>query len=382
MKMKTMLHKAKRWLGAALAFAVTAAFAATPDALIHRWSFNNSLEDTGSIGGMTAVLGGNAALYNKTTVRVNAGGNGTSWVELGGNPIPSSLGDTPFTIEVWATLNSRQDYASVFSIGERGTGGDPTVKGLMGVFHGFRQVRESGDAQWGACVQPLCGSMSNVAMTQGELSNGTAYYFAYVVTPQGNGSATLMGYVYNAYTGVLVGQSVMRTVTGWTTEQLVQSTFNLGTTCWNNNNPGADYDEVRVWKKALTADQVAVSVRCGPDVVPGASATVNPVVEEGKPATLLHRWSFNGSLTDTGVYGGSDAVTFGTAKLVDGTSVATYKDGEWNSSYVSLGANMIPASLGNTPFTIEMWATPRDLQVYLPAFTLGKPDDSSASNEA
>ena len=361
---------------------INPSFVEAPEELIHRWSFNGNLEDTGSIGLNTATIKGNAGLLNGNSVRVNAGGNGTSWVELGGNPIPSNLGDTPFTIEVWATLNSRQDYASVFSIGERGTGGDPTVKGLMGVFHGFRQVRESGDAQWGACVQPLCGSMSNVAMTQGELSNGTAYYFAYVVTPQGNGSATLMGYVYNAYTGALVGQSVMRTVTGWTTAQLVQSTFNLGTTCWNNNNPGADYDEVRVWKKALTADQVAVSVRCGPDVVPGASATVNPVVEEGKPATLLHRWSFNGSLADTGVYGGSDAVTFGTAKLVDGTSVATYKDGGWNTSYVSLGANMIPASLGNTPFTIEMWATPRDLQVYLPAFTFGKPDDSSASNDA
>ena len=361
---------------------INPSFVEAPEDLIHRWSFNGNLEDSGSIGLNTATIKGNAGLLNGNSVHVNNGGNGTSWVELGGNPIPSSLGDTPFTIEVWATLNSRQDYASVFSLGERGTGGDPTVKGLMGVFHGFRQVRESGDAQWGACMQPLCGSMSNVAMTQGELSNGTAYYFAYVVTPQGNGSATLMGYVYNAYTGALVGQSVMRTVTGWTTEQLVQSTFNLGTTCWNNNNPGADYDEVRVWKKALTADQVAVSVRCGPDVVPGASATVNPVVEEGKPATLLHRWSFNGSLTDTGVYGGSDAVTFGTAKLVDGTSVATYKDGGWNTSYVSLGANMIPASLGNTPFTVEMWATPRDLQTYLPAFTFGKPDDSSASNKA
>ncbi|MBQ1428076.1 MAG: hypothetical protein IIZ06_00260, partial [Kiritimatiellae bacterium] len=114
--MKSILpQKAKRWLGAALAFAVTASFAATPDALIHRWSFNNSLEDTGSIGGMTAVLGGNAALYNKTCVRVQRGGDP---VELGANPIPSSLGDTPFTIEVWATPNDIPTYASIFSLGQ------------------------------------------------------------------------------------------------------------------------------------------------------------------------------------------------------------------------------------------------------------------------
>ena len=88
----------------ALCLLLATGFAASPaaadDALIHRWSFNNSLEDSGSIGGKTAVLGGNAALYGETSVRVNAGGNGTSWVELGANPIPSDLGDTPFTIPV------------------------------------------------------------------------------------------------------------------------------------------------------------------------------------------------------------------------------------------------------------------------------------------
>ena len=64
--MKSILpQKAKRSLVAALAFTVSAAFAATPDALIHRWSFNNSLEDTGSLSSTDpkpAVLGGNAAL--------------------------------------------------------------------------------------------------------------------------------------------------------------------------------------------------------------------------------------------------------------------------------------------------------------------------------
>ncbi len=365
---------------------INPSFVEAPEDLIHRWSFNGNLEDSGSIGLNTATLGGNASLINGNSVRVNQGGNNYSYVELGGNPIPSSLGDTPFTIEVWATPTKFETWASVFSLGERGTGGDPTVKGLMGTFQsGTRQLREAGDELGGPAWQAIAGKINNstgqnVAMTQGLLSTGTAYYFAYVVTPQGNGTATVIGYIYNAYTGVLVGQSVMRTVTEWTTEQLVQSTFNLGTTPWNNGSPGADYDEVRVWKKALTADQVAVSVRCGPDVVPGASATVNPVVEEGKPATLLHRWSFNGSLTDTGVYGGSDAVTIGTAKLVDGTSVRTYKGGE-NSSYVSLGANMIPASLGNTPFTIEMWATPNEEINYRPAFMFGKPDDTSASNK-
>ena len=139
MKMKSMLQKAKRSLVAALAFAATATFAAAPDALIHRWSFNNSLEDSGSIGGKTAVLGGNAALTDDgTSVRLTRGGDP---VELGANPIPSDLGDTPFTIEVWATPTTLDTYRGMFSLGERS---NTSAKGLMGVFQGFRQINYTG----------------------------------------------------------------------------------------------------------------------------------------------------------------------------------------------------------------------------------------------
>lgn len=244
----------------------------SPDALIHRWSFNNSLEDTGSIGGMTAKLGGNASFVNGSSVRVNAGSNNSSYVELGANPIPSSLGDTPFTIEVWATPTEIRNYASVFALGERS---DTSAKGLMGVFHGFRQIREDGDSQWGPVWQAVGGKINgsaeqNVGMTQGGLSVGTPYYFAYVVTPGvTKGSDTVVGYVYDASTGELVGKSGKYTVTDWTIVQLVQSTFNLGTTPWNNDSPGAEYDEVRVWKKALSPYEIKSHVASGADSVPG-----------------------------------------------------------------------------------------------------------------
>ncbi|MBQ5530809.1 MAG: hypothetical protein IIT98_02255, partial [Kiritimatiellae bacterium] len=343
--------KASKLIAMAAVATTATAFAATPDALIHRWSFNNSLEDTGSIGGMTATLGGNAALYNKTSVRVQRGGDP---VELGANPIPSDLGDTPFTIEVWATPTSLDTYRGMFSLGERS---NTSAKGLMGVFQGFRQVREGGEAEYGPVWQAVAGKVNgstgqNVAMTPGGISANTPYYFAYVVMPKGdNSSATVIGYVYNASTGAQVGKSIMYTVTDWTTSQLAQSWFGLGTTPWGDATPGADYDEVRVWKTALTPGQVAAHVAHGPDAIPG-DGSVSDGRLRTESATLAHRWSFNGSL--------ADSVTGDTATMKGGYYAANgavrFAGGNKGDYEIALGANMPSDSV-----TLEFFSTTRSL---------------------
>ena len=334
---------------------MTATFAAAPDALIHRWSFNNSLEDTGSIGGKTAVLGGNAALYGDSSVRVNRGNKGDSNVNLGANPIPSDLGDTPFTIEVWATPTTLDTYRGMFSLGEYG---DSNAKGFMGVFQGYRQVREGGETNSGPVWQAIAGKVNgstgqNVAMTYGNISTGTPYYFAYVVLPKGDGaSASIVGYVYDVSTGALVGKSVTYTVAEWTTALLSQSWFGLGTTPWNDGCPGADYDEVRVWKTALMPGQIAANVAAGPNALPGGDGEGYPVLGVSN-ATLAHRWSFNGSLVDT--------VTSNTATMKGGFYAADgsvrFAGGNKGDYEVALGANKMPSD----NVTLEFFSTTRTL---------------------
>ena len=66
---------------------------------------------------------------------------------------------------------------------------------------------------------------------------------------------------------------------------------------------------------------------------------------------LIHRWSFNGNLTDS--VGGQTA-TLGGSVTTDGASYIT-QYGNSGSSYISLGSDVLPRDAGEATF--EMWVT-------------------------
>ncbi len=243
----------------------------------------------------------------------------------------------------------------MFSLGERS---NTSAKGLMGVFQGFRQINYTGGygGENGPVWQAVAGKVNNstgqnVAMTPGLISANTPYYFAYVVMPKGdNSSATVIGYVYNASTGEQVGKSTMYTVTDWTTSQLAQSWFGLGTTPWGDATPGADYDEVRVWKTALMPGQIAANVAAGPDALPGDDDY--PVLGVSN-ATLAHRWSFNGSLADSVT--GDTATMKGGFYAADGS--VRFAGGNKGDYEIALGADKMPSD----NVTLEFFSTTRSL---------------------
>ena len=101
--------------------------------LLHRWSFNGNLNDTGTVGGKNAMLQGTdqanmTYINDNTEINLTDGGTGNnrSWISLGDNIIPAALGDTPFTIELWTTLRSRDTWRPCFGFGVDGcNGGQP-----------------------------------------------------------------------------------------------------------------------------------------------------------------------------------------------------------------------------------------------------------------
>ncbi len=94
------------------------------------------------------------------------------------------------------------------------------------------------------------------------------------------------------------------------------------------------------------------------------------VVEEG---TLrvglqpLHRWSFNGDLSDS--MGGQAATAVGAVTSGD-TQYTLAGNGAYGSSYIDLGPNILPAD-GVTPVTVELWATENATNLWSRIFDFG-----------
>ncbi len=120
---------------------------------------------------------------------------------------------------------------------------------------------------------PAAANTSGVWNTGGNIKIGSMAFplnekchVAFAVVPDGTGNAIISAYIHKA-DGTLVGSRVWPSGL-WTTTKIVQSAFMLGRGIWNNDNLQASYDEVRVWKIALTREQVEESIRLGPDTLP------------------------------------------------------------------------------------------------------------------
>ena len=92
-------------------------------------------------------------------------------------------------------------------------------------------------------------------------------------------------------------------------------------------------------------------------------------------ALLSHRWSFNGSLSDSS--GGANAVIIdpdsnagtGGAATLSSTDVLLEGGASGTSAYVQLGAGLISGH--RTPVTLELWATPVAVQNWSRVFDIG-----------
>lgn len=245
---------------------------AANEQLLHRWSFNGSLSDTGTVGGKDAALMGtdkdNMSYINDNTEisLTDGGGVDRSWIQLGDNIIPASLGDTPFTIELWTTLRERVTWSPIFGLGI--DQGDDKQYGLHVAYHGsggkpiVRPIKAAATGGWE-------GDGNRDIATEAFPVNEKCHV-AIAVTPDGNGNATIDARIHRA-DGTLFG-SARYSVGSWSLAKITQSAFNLGRSAWGDANPKSSYDEVRVWKTALTAEQIEANIALGPDVLPDTLA--------------------------------------------------------------------------------------------------------------
>ncbi|MBQ9431331.1 MAG: autotransporter-associated beta strand repeat-containing protein [Kiritimatiellae bacterium] len=217
--------------------------------LVHRWTFNGNLVD--DIGGTEGSASGEFST-DGTTYTLGGGGWGSSQIDLGTNLIPTN-GD-PVSIEVWATEITAQKNSRIFDIGDSETD--------------FLMMNWSNDTNTGN--EKFEVRQNNVSVQGnnklGGYATGRQYHVALVMEPQPDGSWTITG-IKQYGDGTPRTTYTITAPAGWSPATMAQSHFYLGHSMFPaDNDANATYDEIRIWNRAITAEEMSNSAKFGLDV--------------------------------------------------------------------------------------------------------------------
>ena len=216
--------------------------------LLHRWSFNGDLTDSAS--GQDAVAVGNVT-DDGHSYRLAGGSWGNSYINLGSDVLPKD--GSPATIEIWATKHSFQRWGRIFDFGTGSNDGDY-------VFMAWNGEYESD------CPFRIYGIGGNVSGLEPYNSN-REYHFAMVFEPNSNGTWGITAYKQDSGTGkTLKSVTLSSGNSGWSLPTQGMQTCWLGHSRYSaDRDANASYNEVRVWRTALTESELAANALNGPD---------------------------------------------------------------------------------------------------------------------
>ena len=279
------------------------------DALVHRWSFNGDLGD--SVGNQNATAIG-AVTFVNGCARLAGGAFGTSYLNLGANALPQN--GQAVTLEIWATQRAIQDWSRIFDFG----------KGSANANYVTMTWTKSSDIKTDMIrIYNGAASQSNF---MAPYTLGTEYHIAFVLEPLPNGGGWLAtAYKQDAVTGVTLAKHAFTNDT-WSLATQDLDTCYLGHSRQSaNHDAAADYNEVRVWNRALSEEELTASVLAGADY--SASAETRAFEKRGEGELTLtgtNRYSVN-----TVVAAGTLALApnaslpeSGEVTLADGTTLA------------------------------------------------------------
>ncbi len=345
--------------------------------LHRRWSFKNgSLADsivgaTGSTHGDVTLANGMATLPGDT--------HGTSYVTLqgGGDILPTDY-DGGITLEFWARPSAIRYYQRVFRI----------VKGSNVLYLSFNKgVADGSNLNQGLLKYDGTEYFSDNPSRHWTL--GDMHHFAAVLKKSSESAWTLTFYLFDSRNGIMRDGKTINVATAFDPAAFNGdgADFSLGLSNDGADDAAAAYDEVRVWKRALTRTELTASATMGPDAdldasvglrkdgagtlvlngandYAGATIVSNGTLSLGAEIRPYHRWSFNGTLEDSeGAFnylGRRDAKVCGTASagITLSENCITLPGGANGTAYVRLAenyGNAIPTNSADG-VTVELWA--------------------------
>lgn len=213
--------------------------------LIHRWSFSGNLKD--SVGGRDGKAFDGKVTFENGQVRICPGGG---YVDLGANVIPGG-GKDEYTIEVWATKYSIQKWARVFHI--------PDNWGMNDYYWTWNTETEPRKWSWKVAGYGAwhryqgdgtgIGVENHFVVVYGHDEEKKPYFHVNIFRGE-NGywgrRERLIGEMFKSHSAFWLGHSPFRT----------------------DATADASYNEVRIWNRAFTRDEMLNSARLGPDKVP------------------------------------------------------------------------------------------------------------------
>jgi len=318
--------------------------------LAHRWSFNGDFMD--SAGGQDAVIvdmGASNAILSDTEITLTGGGKGTSdYIDLA-DGIVSSLGDA-VTFEAWATQISVQNWSRIFDFGTSTT---------ENVFMSWTSATtlDADRVEW---VGP--SDSDTLDNTNAPYTLGVEFHIVCVFD---NGLVTW-------YTGPADSDTLGEAKGSFqSTNKLseLNDTNNwLGRSQWEDSTANASWNEVRLWKGALTPDEIEKYHRMGPDGI-NPNIAVAPSPADGAtdvPREVSLGWYAGESAATHDVYLGTsfadvDAASRGNALGVlvsQGQAGTTYTPPvrlEFETTYY-WRIDEVNAAPDNTVFKGEVWS--------------------------
>ena len=234
--------------------------------MVHRWSFTNgSLTD--SVGNSTAVpVGEGEAIFENNAITFPGGDNGFCYLDMGADVIPAS-GEV--TIEVWGTQNQVKDYSRIWNIGTDGVN--------------FLSMAWSNGGKVNNDFVQLKENKSDHFFSTGTLAPytvGTKFHISMKIIPRADGKTDFIWAKRDAATGEVMRSGGGVTKTAWTTAKYAGCHFWLNHG-FENSDAAATYDEVRIWRGALSENQLTWNARLGPDTI-----AVAPTYSEGACGTV------------------------------------------------------------------------------------------------
>ena len=261
------------------------------ETLAHRWAFDGeSLVDP--LGSSDATTVGNVTWTNGA-IRLTGGANGSSQVNLGTDIFPKD--GRGATIEMWVTLRAYSKWARLVECGySRGEGANTNffISANVG----------SSTNPWRFRV----GFVGEITATH-VMQMNRMYHVAATFDPRPDGRWICRAALHDPATGALIDELVYTSAVGWKFQNM---RFDSG--CWlghssydADNDPNAEYHDIRIHHRALTEAQLAASATNGP----------------------AYRFAFRkkgtGTLTLTGAstYKADTAVDGGALKLASGATL-------------------------------------------------------------